>query len=395
MSLFYSKDCSPDLIGHVGYLSDPHKTRSQIGYVFIWGGTVISWRYTKQSIIATSSNHAEIITIHEIRSTDNVTDLFTKSSPIATFKKMLHKIEMQRSRMFSLRGVNTHCTLFSLRGFVPLGFPCSVTIMACQILLVLFKQQLRLFIFRPGLLSEVCAVFADLHWNVANTAIWTRNARAAAVVHVVDDVTDCAIEDPKRLAAIKKLLRNVLYGNNDLKTAQMTLSSPGFTHRERKLHQIMFADRDYIKVRRAEQGKVEDLKSGPCMTIYDCSEKDYNVITMRSRDRPKLLFDIVCSLTDMQYVVFHGVVHTGKWKLISFLQGPELELCTEDRLGFLSDITRIFRENSLCAERAEISIEGGKPKVIFSFTDVTGNPMDQKTVDSIREQVDSIPVLHF
>ncbi|XP_047261658.1 ACT domain-containing protein ACR6-like [Capsicum annuum] len=172
---------------------------------------------------------------------------------------------------------------------------------------------------RPGLLSEVCAVFADLHWNVANTAIWTRNARAAAVVHVVDDVTDCAIEDPKRLAAIKKLLRNVLYGNNDLKTAQMTLSSPGFTHRERKLHQIMFADRDYIKVRRAEQGKVEDLKSGPCMTIYDCSEKDYNVITMRSRDRPKLLFDIVCSLTDMQYVVFHGVVHTGKWKLIRIL----------------------------------------------------------------------------
>ncbi|PHU30451.1 Zinc finger CCCH domain-containing protein 14 [Capsicum chinense] len=67
MSLFYSKDCSPDLIGHadVGYLSDPHKARSQIGYVFICGSTVISWRYTKQSIVATSSNHAEIIAIHE------------------------------------------------------------------------------------------------------------------------------------------------------------------------------------------------------------------------------------------------------------------------------------------------------------------------------------------
>ena len=67
MSLFYSKDCSPDLIGHanVGYLPDLHKARSQIGYVFIYGGTAISWRYTKQSIVATSSNHAEIITIHE------------------------------------------------------------------------------------------------------------------------------------------------------------------------------------------------------------------------------------------------------------------------------------------------------------------------------------------
>ena len=49
MSLFYSKDCSPDIIGHadVGYLSDPHKAQSQIGYVFICGGTAISWRYTK------------------------------------------------------------------------------------------------------------------------------------------------------------------------------------------------------------------------------------------------------------------------------------------------------------------------------------------------------------
>ncbi|KAF3672052.1 hypothetical protein FXO37_07714 [Capsicum annuum] len=67
MSLFYSKDCSPDLIGHadVGYLSDLHKARSQIGYVFICGGTAISWRYTKQSIVSTSSNHAEIIAIHK------------------------------------------------------------------------------------------------------------------------------------------------------------------------------------------------------------------------------------------------------------------------------------------------------------------------------------------
>lgn len=62
-------------------------------------------------------------------------------------------------------------------------------------------------------------------------------------------------------------------------------------------------------------------------------------------------------------------------------------MCAEDRLGLLSDITRIFRENSLCVKRAEISTEGGKAKDIFYVTDVTGNPVDQKTVDSICEQV--------
>jgi UTP:GlnB (protein PII) uridylyltransferase len=39
-------------------------------------------------------------------------------------------------------------------------------------------------------------------------------------------------------------------------------------------------------------------------------EKDYTVVTMRSKDRPKLVFDVVCTLTDMQYVVFHGMVST-------------------------------------------------------------------------------------
>jgi len=67
MGLFYANKGSADLVGYAdaGYLSDPHKARSQIGYVFICGVTVISWRSTKKSIFATSSNHAEIIAIHE------------------------------------------------------------------------------------------------------------------------------------------------------------------------------------------------------------------------------------------------------------------------------------------------------------------------------------------
>ena len=48
-----------------GYLSDPHKGRSQTGYVFTMGNTAISWRSTKQTLVATSSNHAEIIALHE------------------------------------------------------------------------------------------------------------------------------------------------------------------------------------------------------------------------------------------------------------------------------------------------------------------------------------------
>jgi len=151
----------------------------------------------------------------------------------------------------------------------------------------------------------------------------------------------------------------------------------------------------------------------------NCIERDYTVITMRSKDRPKLLFDTVCTLTDMQYVVFHGVVHTGRMEAFQEYyirhvdglpisseaerervmqcleaaierrasEGLELELCTEDRVGLLSDITRVFRENSLCIKRAEISTKCGKAKDTFYVTDVTGNTVDTKTIDTIQQEI--------
>ncbi|XP_059639250.1 secreted RxLR effector protein 161-like [Cornus florida] len=67
MGLFYSKAPNSQLIGYAdaGYLSDPHKAYSQTRYVFTCGGTAISWRSMKQTMIATSSNHSKILPIHE------------------------------------------------------------------------------------------------------------------------------------------------------------------------------------------------------------------------------------------------------------------------------------------------------------------------------------------
>ncbi|KAJ9566528.1 hypothetical protein OSB04_002494 [Centaurea solstitialis] len=144
-----------------GYLSDPHTGRSQTGYVFTMGGTAISWHSTKQTMTATSSNHAEILAIHEasrecvwlrnviqhirgscgiitdkepptvlyednaaciaqlkegyikgdrtkhillngdiinqqVRSCENLADLFTKSLPNSTFQRLVHDIGMRR-----------------------------------------------------------------------------------------------------------------------------------------------------------------------------------------------------------------------------------------------------------------------------------------------------------
>lgn len=173
MGLYFSNIPKANLIGFAdaGYLSDPHCGRSQTGYVFLCGGTAISWRSMKQTITATSSNHAELLAIHEtsrecvwlrsviqyirgacgltseknepttlfednvaciaqlkegfikgdrtkhispkfwfthdlqknrevlvqqIRSSENVADLFTKSLPKAIFQKLIHNIGLRR-----------------------------------------------------------------------------------------------------------------------------------------------------------------------------------------------------------------------------------------------------------------------------------------------------------
>ena len=177
MGLFYSQKSGSALVGYAdaGYLSDPHKAKSQTKYVFTRGRTAISWRSVKQSWTATSSNHSEIIAIHkagrecvwlrnmthhiqsscgltstkdsptilfednaaciaqlkggyikgdrtkhispkffhthelqkngdidiqQIRSSDNVADLFTKALPTSTFKKLVHEIGMRRLKDF-------------------------------------------------------------------------------------------------------------------------------------------------------------------------------------------------------------------------------------------------------------------------------------------------------
>ncbi|XP_074342536.1 secreted RxLR effector protein 161-like [Apium graveolens] len=57
--LFFPKNSTSQLIGYAdtGYLSDPHFGKSQTGYVFTYCGTTISWKSTKQTTVATSTNH--------------------------------------------------------------------------------------------------------------------------------------------------------------------------------------------------------------------------------------------------------------------------------------------------------------------------------------------------
>lgn len=271
---------------------------------------------------------------------------------------------------------------------------------------------------RLGLLSEVSAVLANLHFNVAAAEVWTHNRRVACVLHVNDDATGHSIDDPSRLSTLEDQLNIILHACKDGEKAAQTSFSGGLTHVDRRLHQMLFAHRDY------EEGyfPLETASSSPFkskVTIDPCLEKGYSVVGVNCKDRPKLMFDIVCTLTDLQYVVFHATIASHgpyayqeyyirdldgstldkegeREKVLKCLEaairrrvseGTSLELCAKDRVGLLSEVTRVLRESGLAVKRAGVTTVGEQAVNVFYVTDSSGNPVDMKTLEGLREEI--------
>ncbi|OAY74588.1 ACT domain-containing protein ACR8, partial [Ananas comosus] len=187
-------------------------------------------------------------------------------------------------------------------------------------------------------------------------------------------------------------------------------------HVDRRLHQLMLADRDYENAGGAAESPPQSVV---VVVVQDWAERGYSVVTVQCRDRPKLLFDVLCTLTDMEYVVFHGTIHTHRdqahqefyirhadgtpirseaerQRVIQCLraaierrssQGVRLELCAVDRPGLLMEVTRTFRENGLLVARAEVSTKGEMASNVFYVTDAAGQPADLKVIEAVRRKI--------
>ncbi|KAH7332410.1 hypothetical protein KP509_20G085800 [Ceratopteris richardii] len=249
--------------------------------------------------------------------------------------------------------------------------------------------------------------------NVFAAELWTHNMRIACLLHVSDDVTGGIIKDKEKLQRIKESLCNVLKGEQDPRGARMDFVS-GITHTERRLHQMMYADRDY---ERDEDDAERDMNGK--ITVDNCEEKGYSVLHIECTNRPKLVFDTVCTLTDMHYVVFHATIDSDEQKsyqeyyirhldgcilnseaerrrLIKCLwaaierrafEGLRLELCTSDRVGLLSEVTRILREHGLLIARAGVSTTGNNAMDVFYVTSKSGYDVDLRVVEAVKREI--------
>ncbi|WOL13041.1 ACT domain-containing protein ACR8-like [Canna indica] len=268
---------------------------------------------------------------------------------------------------------------------------------------------------RPGLLSEVFAVLADLGCSVVEAKVWTHSGRIACLVSVKDELSGLPVDcDTQRIHHILSRLRHILKDDHGVCDVRTAVSSMALAHTDRRLHQMMFSDRDY------ERSSISPLSSAaPSVSVQNWAEREYSIVNVQCLDRPNLLFDIVCTLTDMEYVVFHGTIDTDgdlarqelyirhndgspisseaeRQRVIQCLQaaierrateGQRLEICMEDRPGLLSEVTRTFRENGLLVTRAEVSTKGHMASNVFYVTDVAGQPADLKAIDAVRQRV--------
>ncbi|CAN4097655.1 unnamed protein product [Withania somnifera] len=300
---------------------------------------------------------------------------------------------------------------------------------------------------RPGLFSEISAALADLHCNVVEAHAWSHNAFLACVVYISEESSDTPINH-SRLTDIEDHLTTVLQATTALSTSEENVKQQEVktayglnpegegtvTDVERRLHQLMLSVRDFespskpiISQRIVSRRLIDTIDKEEkilSVCIENCDEKGYSIVSIQCKDRRRLMFDTVCTLTDMQYVIFHASVdsrggyafqeyfirhvdgyamntESEKERVIKCLEaaierrvceGIRLELCANNRVGLLSDITRVLRENGLAVVRADIATEGGRARNIFYLRDISGNNRDLKFLKSMKTEMGEIDV---
>lgn len=71
----------------------------------------------------------------------------------------------------------------------------------------------------------------------------------------------------------------------------------------------------------------------------------------------------------------------------TILKGLRLQLCTLNRMGLLSDITRIFRENGLSISTIDVGTNGERAVGSFFVTDASGHSVDPQRVELVIKEI--------
>ncbi|KAK8471477.1 hypothetical protein PHAVU_003G233600 [Phaseolus vulgaris] len=341
-----------------------------------------------------------------------------------TDKGLVHHIQQALCEARSSKGISNDIELQSCNELPRSKVSLSVLNFALELTM---RDQ-------PGLFSDISATLLGLGFNVSSATAWTHNERVACIIHLEDANELGPIHDAESLAHVQDELQKAIKardGEEERKRVRLRLRSfaAGRNHTERRLHQMMYADGDYERCGAWQDEKEKNGCEGIEVSVGRYAEKGYWVVNVRSRDRPKLLFDTVCVLTDMQYEVFHAAITSNtsmadqeyfvrpkgslnlnneseRQKLtlcliaaierrVSHPKGLKVDIRAENRSGLLSKVTRVIRENGLSITKVDIGVEGETAIGSFYLKNCSGEDVNPNIAELVRGETGGSVIANY
>ncbi|CAI5517174.1 unnamed protein product [Closterium sp. Naga37s-1] len=190
---------------------------------------------------------------------------------------------------------------------------------------------------RPGLLYEVSEVLTKLGCNVVGAEVWTHNNRVAIVVHITQAVNGGPVTHPAALAEMHDSLCSVMESDSIRIEARHSFFV-GEAQTDQRLHQLMFADRDYeaagIHVSPAgaadEKLRFEEaaLRVNPPRVVFDNhSDPVSTLVKVDSANKQGCLLQVVQLLTDLDLVISKAYISSdGGWFVDVFHVVDQLDM---------------------------------------------------------------------
>ncbi|XP_020598360.1 ACT domain-containing protein ACR4-like, partial [Phalaenopsis equestris] len=302
------------------------------------------------------------------------------------------------------------------------------------------------FFDRPGIFFEIVSLLFEHSYFVEACDLWTYNGHVACIIYINEQDTGRPITGEDRLDYLRKYVVSILEAQHVTgETFMVGIQSPlnCQIHVERRLHQLMKMYMDYdvktlslsIKCDQSILATTKDAKKKfggvvegnmvclPQVLMEKWHDKDYLVLKVSSRDRPKLIFDVVCALTDLNYDIFHGSIcsqdvvivqeyfvrRTDGCTILNEIEkqntlqsliaaveqrtshGLKMEIRTFDSHDLLSNVCRALRNNNLSLNNMKLSKENGLAVGTFYITDASSstnaNDIDQQRLEAVRNEI--------
>jgi UTP:GlnB (protein PII) uridylyltransferase len=149
----------------------------------------------------------------------------------------------------------------------------------------------------PTLFSDITTILSNLHCNITEAHIWSHNTKLACIAY---------ISYQSHLASVEKNLSTMRCDTNHLKVKTSKILGLKGTLTcaiERRLHQLMMLSiKDFDEDSNCSSKEEEKIM----VTVGSCKQRGYTIVNIECKDHSRLMFDIVCTLTDMDYDIFHA-----------------------------------------------------------------------------------------